>query len=129
MCGLSSERGPHICMLVLSLVFVDVEVDFMAFRLVTTMQGVEYRGSQSGYSERTKRNWLSLVFEDKEFNQFAASVPTEMQNDIRSLGLVKGDLCDVAITAVASADGNSYITLRALPELFDGDSEDDEVGY
>ena len=129
MCGLCSECGPTFCMFLLSLVFVDVEVDFMAFRLVTTMQGVEYRGSQSGYSDRTKRNWLSLVFEDKDFNQFTASVPTEMQNDIRSLGLVKGDLCDVAITAVASADGNSYITLRALPELFDGDSEDDEVGY
>lgn len=100
----------------------------MAFRLVTTMQGVEYRGMQSGYSDKSKRNWLSLVFEDSDFNQFTASVPTDMQNDVRSLGLVKGDLCDVAITAVASADGNSYIQLRALPELFDEDATD-EGGY
>ena len=97
----------------------------MAFRLSVRVPNVEYRGYQQGYSERSKRNWLTLIWEDQEFNQLQTSVPAEMQNDVREMSLRKGERCEIAILAVATADGNSYVQLRALPEVYD---EDDPTG-
>lgn len=89
----------------------------MAFRFKTTFPNLEYRGEQSGTSDRGP--WLSLIFEDSECNQLSVSVPKNMQGDVYALGLRKGDMCAIAVRAVATADGNSYIQLLAVPEILE----------
>lgn len=97
----------------------------MAFVLNVKVQGVEYRGCQSGISSQTGKPWMSAIFEDGDCNQINVSVPAELQGSFYSFGLAKGDVCDVKIRAVARADGNSYITLQELPEMADVVSEVD----
>lgn len=87
----------------------------MAFNLSVSVPSVEYRGMQEGQGSRGR--WVSLVFEDRECNQISCSVPGNMQADVDDLHLQKGDICDIAIRAVARADGNSYVQLRAIPNL------------
>ena len=89
----------------------------MAFRFKTSFPEIEYRGEQSGASERGR--WLSLIFEDSECNQLSVSVPKDMQSDVYALCLRKGDMCAIAVRAVATADGNSYIQLLAVPEVLE----------
>ena len=62
---------------------------------------------------------MSLVLEDENANQLDVSVPSDLQGDVYGLGLRKGDIITVAIRAVARNDGNSYVQLRAIPELED----------
>ena len=100
----------------------------MAFRVVAKYPEIEYRGFQSGHSEKTKRDWLSLIFEDEECNQLNVSVPLTMQQDVREMTMRRGDHYAISIVAVATADGNSYVQLRALPELVDPD-DDTEVDF
>lgn len=89
----------------------------MAFSLEVTLSSVEYRAMRSGTGKRGR--WMSLVWEDEHASQVETSVPVDMQADVMALGLTKGDCCVINIRAVARADGNSYIQLRALPELMD----------
>lgn len=90
----------------------------MAFALNVTVPDVEYRGCQSGTSKEG-RPWMSLIFEDKDTNQISVSVPSDMQGDVYSLSLRKGDMCVINVRAVARADGNSYVQLRAIPEILE----------
>ena len=39
--------------------------------------------------------------------------------DVYALCLRKGDMCAIAVRAVATADGNSYIQLLAVPEVLE----------
>ena len=89
----------------------------MAFSLNCNLTDVEYRACKGGTSQKTGKPWMTLVFEDTEANQLEASVPADMQGDIYSLSLRKGDLCNINILAVARADGSSFVMLRALPEV------------
>lgn len=91
----------------------------MAFVLNVTLPEVEYRGMQSGTSRESNRPWMSLVFEDKDTNQVSVSVPADLQGDVYSLQLHKGDYCAISIRAVARADGSSYVQLTALPEILE----------
>lgn len=95
----------------------------MAFRIKATYPDVEYRGYQSGFSEKSQRDWLTLIFEDDECDQIQASVPANMQNDVREMHLSKGDHCAISILAVATNSGNSYVQLTALPELLEEDEQ------
>lgn len=91
----------------------------MAFAFGATLPHMEYRGKRSGSTDRGR--WLSLVFEDSEARQLEVSVRKDMQDDVLSLGLSKGDVCAISIFASARADGNSYVQLTALPELADSE--------
>lgn len=91
----------------------------MAFALECNLSEVEYRACRAGKSQSTGNLWMSLVFEDMDAQQIECSVPQDMQGDVYSLGLCRGDVCNIAIRAVARADGNSYIQLRAVPEVLE----------
>lgn len=91
----------------------------MAFRVNVTYECIEFRGIQSGTSRESGRPWMSLVLEDSETNQISVSVPQDLQGDVYSLGLRKGDEVAVSFVAVARADGNSYLQLSAAPELLE----------
>lgn len=90
----------------------------MAFRLSVTLQELEYRGVRSDVNKDGQR-WMALLFEDRETNQLNVSVPRDMHRDVNGLDLRKGDLCNVALLAVATSDGKSYLQLRALPEILE----------
>ena len=98
----------------------------MAFAINVTLADMEFRGLQSGTSSRTGKPWMSLIFEDADTNQLSCSVPVDMQGDVYSLGLRKGDKCVISFRAVARADGESYVMLRAVPEIQDDTFGDDE---
>lgn len=87
----------------------------MAFVINATLSEVEYRACKSGTGQTSGKPWMSLVFEDYDANQIECSVPQDMQGDVFSMELKRGDLCNIAIRAVARADGNSYVQLVALP--------------
>lgn len=91
----------------------------VAFRIACTLESMEFRAIQSGRSAKSGNNWMSLVFENPDAEQLSVSVPSEMQADVYSLGLRKGDMCVISVRAVAMADGNSFVQLTALPELMD----------
>ena len=93
----------------------------MAFNLSFVMHSVEFRRQRYGVSSNTGKAWMSLVFEDSEGYQVECSVPADMQQDMLDEPLEKGDLCNVALRAVAKADGSSYVQLRSLPELCEVD--------
>lgn len=90
----------------------------MAFSLQFKLDEVEYRACRSGTSSKGNV-WMTLVFEDFDSNQIEASVPADIQSEIYSLGLQRGDMCSVRIRAVARADGNSYIQLLEKPTPID----------
>ena len=92
----------------------------MAFVLTVDLPDVEYRTCRSGTSKQGNV-WMTLVFEDLDSNQIEASVPADLQSEVYSLGLHRGDSCSVKIRAVARADGNSYVQLLELPRLVDGE--------
>lgn len=89
----------------------------MAFVLNCNLESMEYRGLRSGTGKDSGRAWMTLVLEDSDANQVEVSVPQDYQSDVYGLGLRKGDVLSVAVRAVARSDGNSYIQLRAVPEL------------
>lgn len=95
----------------------------MAFTLNVVLNGLEYRTKRYGVSASSGKAWMSLVFEDSEGYQVETSVPADLQQDILDMvedgSLVKGDRCDCAVKAVARSDGNSYIQLKALPEVLE----------
>lgn len=90
----------------------------MAFVLTIDLPDVEYRACRSGTSKQGNV-WMTLIFEDIDSNQIEASVPADLQPEVYSLGLQRGDACNISIRAVARADGNSYIQLLKLPALVD----------
>lgn len=94
----------------------------MAFRFNATLP-LEYRGMRSGTSKKTGNPWVSLICEDADASQVELSVPLDMQGEVYSLGLVKGDKIVAHVVASASSDGNSYVQLRYLPELVTDDGE------
>ena len=91
----------------------------MAFSLNLRLPYVEYRGQQSGISQKTRLPWLSLIFEQPDTTQLQCSVPSDLIQEVNYLGLSKGDMCCIDIRAVATSDGNSYIKLNSLPEIVD----------
>lgn len=96
----------------------------MAFRVECVLDHMEYRGIQSGTSSKTGKPWLSLVLEDPKCNQVAVSVSQEMQGEVYSLGLTKGDRLRVPVVLAATASGNSFIMLNG-----DIEPETEEVGW
>lgn len=96
----------------------------MSFVLNATLDNMEYRGTRSGVGQTSGRPWMMLVLEDGEAQQIEVSVPADMQSDVSSLGLRKGDVCIVAVRAVARRatkdnQDNSYIQLAAIPEVYE----------
>lgn len=91
----------------------------MAFVINAQLNRMEYRSVRSGVGKESGKTWMSLVLEDENANQLDVSVPSDLQGDVYGLGLRKGDIITVAIRAVARNDGNSYVQLRAIPELED----------
>ena len=89
----------------------------MAFVLNVTLERMEYRAVRSGVGKESGKPWMSLVLEDEYSNQLDVSVPQDIQGDVYGLSLRKGDMVNLSIRAVARNDGNSYIQLRAIPEL------------
>lgn len=88
----------------------------MAFSIKVSST-LEYRGFRSGFSEKTGKQWMSLMFEDGEAQQLSISVPNDMIGDVYQLGMRKGDMYEVDFRAVARADGNSFIMLNAVPTM------------
>ena len=95
----------------------------MAFNLNVVLSGLEYRTKRYGVSASSGKAWMSLVFEDSEGYQVETSVPADLQQDVLDMvedgSLFKGDVCNCAVKAVARSDGNSYIQLKALPEVME----------
>lgn len=89
----------------------------MAFVLNVNLDGYEYRGVRTGVGRESGKPWMSLILEDKEANQVDISVPQDIQGDVYSLALSRGDVISVPVRAVARADGNSYIQAVDLPRL------------
>lgn len=94
----------------------------MGFSLNCNLHGMEYRGVRAGISKSTGKPWMSLVLEDSDAQQVEVSVPADLQGDVYSLGLRKGDYINIDVRAVAydgSKDrpGNSYIQLTDVPVL------------
>lgn len=89
----------------------------MAFVLNCTLESIEYRGLRTGVGQKSGRTWMSLVLEDSNSCQVEVAVPNDLQSDIYSLHLQKGDYLNVAIRATARSDGQSYVQLLAVPEL------------
>lgn len=89
----------------------------MAFSISCVLPKMEYRAIRTG----TGKNgvWMSLVWEDSDSQQIETSVPKDLQADVYGLSLKRGDLCAISVRAVARSDGNSYVQLKALPELAD----------
>lgn len=95
----------------------------MAFVLSCTLDHMEYRGMRTGTGSKSNQPWMMLVLEDGDAQQVEVSVPRDMQGDIYSLGLRKGDFIMACVRAVARADGNSYVQLVALPEIYEEEEE------
>lgn len=95
----------------------------MAFVLSCTLDHMEYRGMRTGTGSKSNQPWMMLVLEDGDAQQVEVSVPRDMQADIYSLGLRKGDFIMACVRAVARADGNSYVQLVALPEIYEDEDE------
>ena len=96
----------------------------MGFVLNCNLDNMEYRGVRSGVGRDSGKPWMSLVLEDSEAQQIQVSVPGDMQQDVASLGLRKGDQLLVAVRAVAARAtqqnmDNSYIQLQAIPEVYE----------
>lgn len=98
----------------------------MGFRLDCVLSDLEYRGKRSGVGRESGKPWLSLVLEDAEAQQIEVSVPQDLQSDVYALNLMKCDVLTVAVRAVAyNGEGaNSYIQLRAVPEITNGVDDD-----
>lgn len=95
----------------------------MAFVLSCMLDHMEYRGMRTGTGSKSNQPWMLLVLEDGDAQQVEVSVPRDMQGDIYSLGLRKGDFIMACVRAVARADGNSYVQLVALPEIYEEEEE------
>lgn len=89
----------------------------MAFVIQCELRNVEFRGLQSGVGRESGRPWMSLILEREDASQVSVTVPQEMQPELYSMSLRKGDLLNVDVRAVARADGQSYVQLVALPLL------------
>lgn len=85
----------------------------MAFRIETKLEGYEFRAIREGKVEDTK--WMHLVVEHPETcDQSRVSVPGDMQEQVLSLGLSKGDMLDLIVMAEG---GNQYSRLRLVKIL------------
>lgn len=96
----------------------------MAFVINCVLDGMEYRGMQSGVGRESGRPWMSLIFETEDASQLSVSVPSDLQSEVYSKQLQKGCVCSISIRAVARADGQSYVQLTDLPFVIaDADGE------
>lgn len=87
----------------------------MAFRIDCVLEGYEYRGTNSGVSEKTGNTWVSLVLESPaDAAQVEVSVPAELQGSVMGLGLRKGDEIDAHVVAVSS-QRYSFVRLLEVP--------------
>lgn len=98
----------------------------MGFAFNCTLDNMEYRGMRSGVGRDSGKPWMSLVLEDSEASQIDVSVPADLQSDVNSLGLHKGDMLLVMVRAVARRatpqnQDNSYVQLVAIPEVYEED--------
>lgn len=96
----------------------------MGFALNCTLDNMEYRGTRSGVGKSSGKPWMMLVLEDASAQQVEVSVPADMQSDVEHLDLRKGDMLLVAVRAVAMRatsqnQDNNYITLQAIPEVYE----------
>lgn len=93
----------------------------MAFVLQCTLDHMEFRSMRTGVGRESNRPWMMIVLEDGDAQQIEISVPADMQGDVMSLGLRKGDEVYCAVRAVARNDGNAYVQLLAIPEVYEGE--------
>ena len=77
----------------------------MAMDVVVPLENQEFRAIQTGVSQKTGKTWMSIIVEDFEARQTSVSVPAELQNEVTSLGLRKGELLKLAVRIKA---GNDY---------------------
>lgn len=94
----------------------------MAFRIDCTLEDYEFRVLRSGVSSKSGQNWYSLVLESPTAEQVDVSVPAELQGDVLSAGLVKGDHVSCAVTAVSSKD-YSFVRLIRINRVIDVNGE------
>lgn len=93
----------------------------MAFNLRVNLTGYEYRGVRSGTSQKTGKPWYMLIIEDIETSrQLEVGVPQELQAEVYSQSLHRGDIIDCVVDAVAGGQGDraySFINLVQLPTI------------
>lgn len=95
----------------------------MAFRIECTLDNYEFRVLRSGVSTKTNQPWYSLVLESPTAaEQVDVSIPTELQGEVLSLGLVKGDAFSCRVLAVSSKD-YSYVRLVQVLRVVDSEGE------
>lgn len=94
----------------------------MAFRIECELQSYEYRTLRTGVSSKTGQSWYSIVLESPAAEQVDVSVPNELQGDVLSLGLVKGDTVSCVVLAVSSKD-YSFVRLVRISRVVDANGE------
>lgn len=93
----------------------------MGFSIDTVLTGYEFRIIRSGKVEETK--WMHIIVEHPETcEQSKISVPVELRPYVESLGLSKGDLIDVKVTARAG-EKYSRLTLIKVMRVVDSNGE------
>ena len=93
----------------------------MAFNLPVHLEGYEYRALRTGQGKNG--TWMSIVLENPDdARQVDVSVPQEMQSDIYNLGLKKGDVLTLDVTAYAGVD-YSRVRLDEIVSVVDAQGE------
>lgn len=85
----------------------------MSFRINCTLAGYEYRGVRSGQGQNG--TWMSLILESpEESEQIEVNVPQDLQADVYSLGLRKGQMLSIEVQAACgrTREGRNYDYIR-----------------
>ena len=94
----------------------------MAFKFNALLDGYEYRGRRVGTGSNGKQ-WMSLILESPEdSSQIDVSVPVDLQDDVYSLNLQKGDFVTCNVLAVSS-EKYSFVRVTSVPVVYDADGE------
>ena len=83
----------------------------MGFSLDSVMTDVEYRGYRQNTSTKTGQLYMTAYFESQDETSIRLnnlSVPADKRQEFLSMTLRKGEVCTVAVKAVAG-DGYSYM--------------------
>lgn len=74
------------------------------------MYDMEYRGTESGVSTKTGKEWVTHKFEDKDARQLEVSVPQDKRVTYPKSYFTKGNLYTLSLRAVAGKE-SSYVQL------------------
>lgn len=94
----------------------------MAFRIECTLENYEFRVLRSGVSTKTGQMWYSLVLESPAAEQVDVSIPADLQGDVLSAGLVKGDSVSCVVLAVSGKE-YSFVRLVRITRVIDANGE------